>query len=64
MRPLFFNQKTAQKLPEKKIPSTQAKATILSAKVLSEPIHLRAHSAFYATDGIVSIAVKRNVFSC
>jgi hypothetical protein len=46
MRPLFFNQKMAQKLPEKKIPSTQAKATILSAKELSAPIQRRAHSAF------------------
>ncbi|KAH0923845.1 hypothetical protein HID58_023863, partial [Brassica napus] len=33
MSPRFFSQKIEQKLPEKKIPSTQANATILSAKV-------------------------------
>jgi len=49
----------AQKLPEKKIPSTQAKAMILSAKVASDPIHLKAHSAFCVTDGMFSIALKR-----
>jgi len=52
MRPLFFIQKIAQKEPEKKIPSTQANPTNLSAKVLSAPIHLKAHSALRATDGI------------
>jgi hypothetical protein len=52
MRPRFFIQKIAQKEPEKKIPSTQAKPTNLSAKVLSAPIHLNAHSALRATDGI------------
>jgi hypothetical protein len=31
IRPLFFSQKMAQKLPEKKIPSTHAKATSLTA---------------------------------
>jgi hypothetical protein len=29
INPLFFNQKIAQKLPEKKIPSTHANATSL-----------------------------------
>jgi|TARA_B110000305_G_C19317168_1_gene577073 hypothetical protein len=43
MSPLFLSQKMAQKLPEKKIPSTQAKATSLSAKEASSPIHLKAH---------------------
>jgi hypothetical protein len=52
MRPRFFIQKIAQKEPEKKIPSTQAKPINLSAKVLSAPIHLKAHSALRATDGI------------
>jgi hypothetical protein len=32
MRPRFFSQKIAQKLPLKKIPSTAANATILWAK--------------------------------
>jgi len=59
MRPLFFIQKIAQKLPEKKIPSTAAKATNLSANGLSDPIHLRAHSAFFVTTGMLVIALKR-----
>uniref|UniRef100_V9IGJ1 Uncharacterized protein n=1 Tax=Apis cerana TaxID=7461 RepID=V9IGJ1_APICE len=33
IRPLFFNQKIAAKLPLKKIPSTAAKATTRSGKV-------------------------------
>ncbi|KAF3610584.1 hypothetical protein DY000_02047407 [Brassica cretica] len=33
MSPRFLSQKIEQKLPEKKIPSEQAKATLLSAKV-------------------------------
>jgi hypothetical protein len=33
MRPHFFSQKIAQKEPEKKIPSTAAKAMRRSAKV-------------------------------
>jgi hypothetical protein len=52
IRPLFFIQKIAQKEPEKNIPSTQAKPTNLSANVFSAPIHLKAHSALRATDGI------------
>ena len=43
-----------QKLPEKNIPSTAAKAISLSAKV-PFPIHLIAHSAFFPTHGSVSI---------
>jgi hypothetical protein len=38
--------------PEKKIPSTAAKAMILSPKVaVVEPIHFNAHSAFCFTHG-------------
>ncbi|GAV64270.1 hypothetical protein CFOL_v3_07788 [Cephalotus follicularis] len=59
MRPRFFSQNMEQKLPEKKIPSTQAKATILSAKVSELLIHLMAQSAFLATHGTVSMAWKR-----
>jgi hypothetical protein len=33
MSPRFFNQKMAAKLPEKKMPSTAAKATTLSPNV-------------------------------
>jgi hypothetical protein len=46
INPLFLSQNIAQKDPEKNIPSTHAKAIILSANVLFEPIHLSAHSAF------------------
>lgn len=50
----FLNQKTAAKDPEKKIPSTAANATNLSAKVLSsDAIHFRAQSAFFFTNGTV-----------
>jgi len=62
--PLFFSQNMAQKLPEKKMPSTQAKPMSLSAKVLSAPIQRRAHSAFWVTDGILVIAENKNAFSC
>jgi hypothetical protein len=51
--PLFFIQNIEQKLPEKKIPSTAAKATSLSAYELSSPIHFIAHSAFLAITGMV-----------
>lgn len=41
--------------PEKKMPSTAAKAMILSPKVaVVEPIHCRAHSAFFLTQGTAS----------
>jgi hypothetical protein len=39
MSPRFFNQKMEQKEPEKKMPSTAAKAMSLSAKERSEEIH-------------------------
>ena len=56
-RPLFFSQKIEQKLPEKKIPSTAAKAMSLSAK-LALSIHVSAHSAFLFTQSRLSIAWK------
>ena len=41
--------------PEKKMPSTAAKAMILSPKVaVVEPIHRKAHSAFFLTQGTAS----------
>ncbi|MBS4167049.1 hypothetical protein NEOC65_002155 [Neochlamydia sp. AcF65] len=55
MRPRFLSQKIEQKLPEKKIPSTAAKATKRSANPPLE-IHLKAHSPFLATQGRVSKA--------
>jgi len=51
IKDLFFNQKIAQKLPEKKIPSTAANATILSAKLFALLIHLRAQLAFLLMAG-------------
>lgn len=65
MRPRFLSQKMAQKLPEKKMPSTAAKPMSRSAKV-SRPsllIHFIAQSAFFLTDGTVSMARKRWSFS-
>ena len=48
----FFSQKIDANEPEKKIPSTAAKAIILSPKVaVVEPIHFNAHSAFFFTHG-------------
>jgi hypothetical protein len=41
-----LSQKIEQKDPEKKIPSTAAKAISRSTND-SEPIHLRAHAAFF-----------------
>ena len=63
INPRFFNQKMAQNEPEKKIPSTAAKATSLAAKESWESIHFIAHSAFLPTMGTVSIALKREAFS-
>ena len=51
--PRFLSQKSAQNEPEKKMPSTTAKATRRSPKVASEPIHFSAHSAFALTHGTV-----------
>src|SRR5690606_29737348 len=46
INPLFFNQKIEQKAPEKKIPSTAAKAMRRSAKE-SDSIQRNAQSAFF-----------------
>ena len=59
----IISAKTFQKkLPEKKIPSTAAKAINLSAKE-SDSIHFKAHSAFFLMAGKTSIAVNNCVFS-
>jgi hypothetical protein len=60
--PRFLSQNTAQKLPEKKIPSMAANATSRSA---NEHVvnHLKAHSALSFTLGMVSMALKRKSFS-
>ena len=63
IRPRFFNQKIEQKLPEKKMPSTAAKAIKRSAK-LAFSIQLSAQSAFFLTHASVSIALKSVSFSC
>tara|TARA_B100000519_G_C14078184_1_gene360181 strand:- start:115 stop:354 length:240 start_codon:yes stop_codon:yes gene_type:complete len=59
MRPRFLSQKIAQKEPEKKMPSTTAKATSRSAKRPEFEIHFNAQLAFFWTHGTVSIALKR-----
>jgi hypothetical protein len=60
MSPRFFSQKMEAKLPEKKIPSTAAKAMTRSAKEeLSSLIQDKAQSAFCFTHGIVSMALNR-----
>ena len=58
IRPLFFNQKIEQKEPEKKIPSTAAKAIIRWAK-FPLSIHFSAQSAFFFTGSKVSIALNK-----
>jgi hypothetical protein len=62
IKPRFFSQKMEQNEPEKKIPSTAAKAISLSEKVPFS-IQRNAHSAFFFTQSIVSIAWKRESFS-
>ncbi|KAH3680048.1 hypothetical protein WICPIJ_008429 [Wickerhamomyces pijperi] len=60
IKPLFFNQKMEAKEPEKKIPSTAAKATNLSPnKASSSEIHLRAQSAFCLIHGMFSMALNK-----
>jgi hypothetical protein len=60
MRPRFLIQKIAANDPEKKIPSTAAKAMRRSANVERwSEIHRRAQSAFFLTQGMVSTASKR-----
>lgn len=52
MRPRFLSQKMEAKDPEKKIPSTAAKATRRSPKTeASSEIHLSAQSAFFLMQG-------------
>ncbi len=62
IRPRFLSQKIEQKAPEKKIPSTAAKAIKRSAK-LGDSIHLRAQSAFSLIAGKFSKALKSLFFS-
>ena len=52
----------AQKDPLKKIPSTAANATSLSANLFSDPIHLSAQSAFALTAGISVCALNSFLF--
>jgi hypothetical protein len=64
INPLFLSQKIDANEPEKKMPSTAAKATSRSEKHDSlEEIHLSAQSAFFRMQGMVSIASKRKVRS-
>ena len=63
MSPRFLSQKMAQKEPEKKMPSTTAKATSRSAKRDESSIQRSAQSAFLRTHGTVSSALKRCIFS-
>jgi hypothetical protein len=52
-----------QNEPEKKIPSTAAKATRRSANEVDELIHLKAQFAFCLMHGIVSMALNIFAFS-
>src|SRR5690606_17393531 len=56
--PRFFNQNIAANDPEKKIPSTAANATSLSAKLSLLSIHFNAHSAFFFTHSTLLIALN------
>ena len=62
IRPRFFSQKIDANDPEKKIPSTDAKAIILSAYE-ALLIQFKAQFAFFLTAGTVSIALNRLSFS-
>src|SRR6185312_13624791 len=62
IKPRFFNQNIEQNEPEKKIPSTAAKAIKRSANVPLD-IQRKAHSAFLVTQGRVSIACSKLSFS-
>ena len=59
MSPRFFSQKMLAKDPEKKMPSTAAKATRRSAKESVPSIQRIAHFALRSTAGIVSTASNR-----
>jgi hypothetical protein len=57
MRPRFLSQKIEANDPEKKMPSTAAKAMRRSANDdSSSSIHRRAQSAFFLMQGMVSMA--------
>lgn len=59
--PRFLSQNIEAKLPEKNIPSTAAKAIIRSPNVADLlPIHCKAQSAFFLTQGSVSTALNKN----
>lgn len=62
MRFLFLSQKIEQKDPEKKIPSTAAKATSLYLKEKLLLIHFMAHSAFFLITGTLAMALNRKLF--
>jgi hypothetical protein len=51
IRFLFLSQNIEQKLPEKNIPSTALKATILSANEFESLIHFNAQPAFFWITG-------------
>ncbi len=63
IRPCFFNQKMAQKEPEKNMPSTAANAIMRLAKLaVVESHHLSAHCAYRWTQWMVLIACRRCIF--
>ena len=63
IRPCFFNQKMAQKEPEKNTPSTAANAIMRSTKLATVGLHHQsAHCAFRWTKGTVSITRRRYIF--
>ena len=59
--PRFFSQKIAQKLPEKKMPSTHMNAIRRFAKGASDPIHVMAQSALSLT--ALEVSTARNSLS-
>mmetsp|Transcript_26167 Transcript_26167/g.66464 ORF Transcript_26167/g.66464 Transcript_26167/m.66464 type:complete len:213 (-) Transcript_26167:457-1095(-) len=59
MRPRFLSQKMAQNEPEKKMPSTHAKASRRCANGAFDEIHLSAHAALACTAGTCETAWKR-----
>lgn len=63
MRPRFLSQKMEAKEPEKKMPSTAAKATKRSAKESLLEIHLKAQAAFLVMQGTESEKKVKQVTS-
>ena len=62
MTPRFLSQNMAANEPEKKMPSTAANETSLSAYVdCLSSIHRNAHSAFFFMHGMCSMALKRRI---